>query len=92
MAAVEVTSTQSDQVREVVAEVVEAAEVAEFENEDLDVLWINKFRTVTALQKATREALMSVLRPGLVGYLKPDAAGEHWGSVLGCVASLCPGW
>ena len=73
----EVTDEQRDQVRIAVAAIVEADEVGLFEDDDLDKLWREKFRTASALRKATRETLLGVLARGLVGYLKPDAGGKH---------------
>ena len=73
----EVTDEQREQVRIAVAAIVEADEVGLFEDDDLDKLWREKFRTASALRKATRETLLGVLARGLVGYLKPDAGGKH---------------
>ena len=75
MATSEITEEQRDQVRTAVAALVEADEVALFEDDDLDNLWRAKFRTASALKKAMRETLLGVLARGLVGYLKPDTEG-----------------
>lgn len=55
------------------AEVVDADEVDHFDNKVLNELWRQHFRVAATFQKATRETLLSVLEPELVGYLKPDA-------------------
>lgn len=96
MAALQVTQAQRDKVRVALGKIVEADEVVEFDDEDLNVPWQNKFRTVAAFQKATRQTLLSVLSPGLVGYLKPDAAGNHCGIcrqeliLAKCYPASCP--
>ncbi|CAL8469031.1 g8572 [Coccomyxa elongata] len=83
MAAVEVTQAQRDQVRAALTKVVEADEVDYFHNEALDELWRRLFGVAAAFQKATQETLLSVLEPGLVGFLKPNAGGET--NLIQCV-------
>ena len=66
------TPEQLDLVREAVKQLVTPDELKEFDGDDLQLLWREKYRSIAALKKASYEDLLAVKLPGaLVAYLKP---------------------
>ena len=66
------TPEQLNIVRDAVKQLVTPDELEDFDSDDFQVLWREKYRSVAALGKALRQDLLSVKLPGaLVAYLKP---------------------